>query len=66
MQQTPEFYTVRQLADLLQVTDITIYRMVRRGALPGHSIGRALRFRRADVEDFLRRCRTTDGDGTTE
>jgi excisionase family DNA binding protein len=66
-QTTPEFYTVKQLAELLQVTDMTIYRMVRRGELPCHSIGRAKRFRRTDVEAFLQRCRMTEnGDGETE
>jgi len=52
------FYTVKELAALLQVTEKTIYRMVRRGELPCHNIGRAKRFRRRDVEAFLERCRT--------
>jgi excisionase family DNA binding protein len=54
----PEFYTVSQLARMLQVTEMTIYRMVRRGDLPCHSIGRAKRFRHSDIEAFLRSCRT--------
>ncbi len=53
----PEFYTVGQLADLLQLTPMTIYRMVRRGELACHAIGRIKRFRRGDVEDFLQRSR---------
>jgi len=57
-EETKEFLTVRELAELLQVTEMTIYRMVRRGDLPCHSIGRAKRFRRDDVEAFLKRCRT--------
>lgn len=67
MNEPHEFYTVKQLAEMLQVTDMTIYRMVRRGALPCHSIGRAKRFRRTDVEAFLKRCLVNDtGDGETE
>jgi excisionase family DNA binding protein len=54
----PEFYTVSQLARMLQVTEMTIYRMVRRGDLPCHSIGRAKRFRHSDIEAFLHNCRT--------
>jgi excisionase family DNA binding protein len=54
---TPEFYTVSQLARLLQLTEMTIYRMVHRGDLPCYSIGRVKRFRQADVEAFLKRCR---------
>jgi excisionase family DNA binding protein len=52
-----EFYTVAQLADLLQVTEMTIYRMVNRAELTCHSIGRVKRFRHRDVEEFLDRCR---------
>jgi putative molybdopterin biosynthesis protein len=53
----PEFYTVGQLAELLQLTPMTIYRMVRRGELPCHAIGRIKRFRRGDVEAFLQKSR---------
>lgn len=53
----PEFYTVAQLARLLQLTEMTIYRMVHRGDLPCYSIGRVKRFRQNDVEAFLKRCR---------
>ena len=53
----PEFYTVGQLADLLQLTPMTIYRMVRRGELACHAIGRIKRFRRGDVEAFLKNSR---------
>ncbi len=53
----PEFFTVGQLADLLQLTQMTIYRMVNRGELPCYSIGRVKRFRRNDIEEFLESCR---------
>ena len=53
----PEFYTVGQLADLLQLTPMTIYRMVRRGELACHAVGRIKRFRRDDVETFLENSR---------
>lgn len=48
-----EFYTVSQLADLLQLTEMTIYRMVNRGELPCYEIGRVKRFRQRDIEQFL-------------
>ena len=57
MTEQQEFYTVKELAHMLQVTDMTIYRMVHRGKLPCYNIGRAKRFGRADVEAFLKRCR---------
>jgi excisionase family DNA binding protein len=58
-----EFYTVKQLASALQITEMTVYRLVRRGELPCHSIGRAMRFRRSDVEGFLRKCRDASREG---
>src|SRR5271167_295307 len=54
---TSLFLTAKQLAGLLQITEMTIYRLARRGELPYHSIGRVKRFRRSDVEHFLDRCR---------
>ncbi len=59
----PEFYTVAQLARLLQLTEMTIYRMVHRGELPCYSIGRVKRFRYGDVEAFLKRCRVPAAKG---
>ena len=61
-----EFYTVKELAQMLQVTDMTIYRMVHRGELACHNIGRAKRFRRDDVEVFLKRCRIDERDENTQ
>ena len=48
-----EFYTVGQLAELLQLTEMTIYRMIHRGDLPCYVIGRNKRFRSSDLETFL-------------
>lgn len=52
-----EFYTVQELAELLQVTRMTIYRLERSGKLKGHHIGRAKRYRREDIEDYLKTVR---------
>lgn len=52
-----EFYTVAQLADLLQLNEMTIYRMVKTGDLPCHLIGRIMRFRHDDIEEFLKQHR---------
>ncbi len=57
VEQVREFYTVSQLADLLQLTEMTIYRMVNRAELPCYAIGRVKRFRHRDIEEFLDRCR---------
>lgn len=41
-----EILTVRQVADLLQVTEETIRRLANRGVLPGRRVGGAWRFSR--------------------
>lgn len=48
-----ETMTVEQVADLMQVTQPTVYRWVREGALPATRIGRTLRFSREDVESMV-------------
>lgn len=57
-----EFYTVRELAERFGVTEMTVYRLASRGDLPSYSIGRAKRFRRDDVEEYLRRQRSVKED----
>ena len=53
-----EFYTVKELATLLAVNPVTIYRLAKRGALPVYRIGSVKRFRREDIEDYLQNVRT--------
>ncbi len=52
-----EFYTVSQVAKLLQLTEMTVYRMIARKELPCYMIGRVKRFRHNDIEDYLQQCR---------
>jgi len=51
------FLTTRELADLQRVSEMTVHRMVDRGALPCYQIGRGKRFRWEDVENFLERSK---------
>ncbi len=53
-----EFYTVKELAKLLRVTEMTIYRLVKRGEIATYHIGRVMRFRRDDIEGFLEKHRS--------
>ncbi|HEY3416125.1 MAG TPA: helix-turn-helix domain-containing protein [Armatimonadota bacterium] len=61
-EQAKEFYTIKELAALLAVTEQTVYRLMRRGELPYYKFGRATRFRRSDVEAYIARCRFLDPD----
>jgi excisionase family DNA binding protein len=51
-----EFYTQKELAALLAVAPLTVARMTKRGQVKAHKFGRALRYRREDVEAFIASC----------
>jgi excisionase family DNA binding protein len=53
-----EFCSVGELAKVLQLTPVTIYRMIDRGELPCYTFGRLKRFRTRDIQDYFKRCRT--------
>jgi excisionase family DNA binding protein len=47
------------LAELLQLNEMTIYRMVAKGVLPCYDLGRVKRFGRNDIDKFLESRRST-------
>lgn len=46
--------TADEAADYLRVSRKTLYRLVTAGKVPGQKVGRAWRFRREDLVDFLK------------
>ncbi len=54
-------YTIGQVADLLQVSSLTVRRMWSRGEFVAPvSLGRVIRWRRSDVENWLKARTTSD------
>ncbi len=53
--------TVSEVAEYLRVNPQTVYRKAKAGELPAVRIGRAIRFRRSELESWLR----TPAAGTT-
>jgi len=45
-----EYLTIREVRDLLKVSDRTVRRWIERGSLPALKIGRSVRIRRADID----------------
>ena len=45
--------TVRDVAGYLNVDEQTIYRLVKRGSLPGFKVAGAWRFRQSDLDDWV-------------
>lgn len=59
---TPEWLTVEQAADWLQVSTKTIRRYIEAGSLPAVNLGgRAIRIRRPDLEAWLQSRRVEPG-----
>lgn len=52
-----DFYSPEELAEKLKVNKMTVYRLLTRGELPYHQIGKLKRISRKDYEDFLRKTR---------
>ena len=48
-----EILTVKEVAKYLRVTPDTVYRLSKRGTIPASKVGRHIRFKREDIEEFL-------------
>ena len=47
------FLTVAEVADLLRVSTMTVYRFIKAGDLPSVRVGKSYRIREDDVDAFL-------------
>jgi len=47
------FVTVAEVAALLRVSNMTVYRLVQAGQLPAVRVGRSYRIREDDVDKYL-------------
>jgi len=56
-----EVMTVSEVAEYLRVNPQTVYRKAKSGQLPAVRIGRAIRFRRVELDAWL--AARTDGSG---
>jgi excisionase family DNA binding protein len=44
---------VREVAELMRVSNMTVYRLIKAGDLPAIRVGKNFRIRRSDVEAYL-------------
>ena len=47
------FLTVQEVADLMRVSSMTVYRLIKAGELRALQIGKSYRLREEDVDAFL-------------
>ncbi len=50
---TARFLTVQEVADLMRVSTMTVYRIIKSGELPAVRVGRSFRVRDTDVDTYL-------------
>ena len=53
-----DFYKAEDLAKLLEVNIMTIYRYIKAGRLKAHKIGRDFRIDKGEFQSFLKRVST--------
>ena len=47
------FLTVQEVADLMRVSSMTVYRLIKAGELPAVRVGKSYRLREDDVDKYL-------------
>ena len=53
MAQTGAFLTVAEVAAMMRVSTMTVYRLIKAGDLPAVRVGKSYRIREDDVDRFL-------------
>jgi excisionase family DNA binding protein len=53
----PEIMTVSQVADYFQISEMTTYKLVQEGTIPGFKIGRHWRVQRDDLDQYIDRLK---------
>ena len=51
----PKFLTVAEVAAMMRVSKMTVYRLVHNGELPAVRVGRSFRVTEDDVDEYLRK-----------
>ena len=51
----PKFLTVAEVATMMRVSKMTVYRLVHGGELPALRVGRSFRVTEDDVQEYLRK-----------
>ena len=57
----PHFRTVAEVAAMMRVSKMTVYRLVHSGELPAVRVGRSFRVLEKDVDEYLRKSFYTAG-----
>ena len=64
MQTTDRLLTVHEVAGIMRVSNMTVYRLIRAGELRAARVGRGYRIRESDVDAYLDRDSYVDHEVT--
>ncbi len=53
MNNNDEIMTVAEVAEYLKISEVTTYKFVKQGKIPGFKIGRYWRIKRSDLTEFI-------------
>lgn len=59
MAQSPRFLTVAEVAELMRLSKMTVYRLIHSGEMPAVRVGRSFRVPRSEVDKYLRKAYVT-------
>ena len=54
----PEFYTVKEASNLLNVSKLTIYNYIKKGTLKAFKIGRKYQIKKSDLNETLKEVKS--------
>lgn len=57
----PRFLTVAEVASMLRVSTMTVYRLIKAGQLPAARVGKSYRVKEEDVDRYLAKTYTEAG-----
>lgn len=49
-----DILTIKEVAEYLKVTERTLYRLAQEGRIPAFKVGVAWRFRRSDIDSWIK------------
>ncbi len=58
------FMTVSEVADLMRVSTMTVYRLIKSGDLPAVRVGKSYRIRERDIDTYLNASYLDSSTGT--
>lgn len=58
-----EIMTIREVAEFLKLTEKTAYRLVSEDKLPGFKVGGSWRFRKSEIDQWIKQQRKAQKDG---